>query len=108
MLWGLTHPFQDLQQVNASSFTQVMALNEVEALNKLSRWGWNLLVVKIQDKRGPTGQAHCPAFSRMVCWQRGQIPFPLLYTCYWFSKMKHLCTSLLKKNNPVFKPLKRL
>ena len=108
-LWGLAHPSQDLQQVNASSYMQVTALNRVEALNKLSRWGWNLLVVKIQDKRGPTSQAQlsCPLTHGLLAMRADSFPF-VRYVYYWFSKMKHLCTSLLKKNNPFFKPLKRL
>lgn len=86
-----------------------MALNGVEALNKLSRWGWNLLVVKIQDKMGPTSQAQlsCPLRHGLLAMQADSFPFGI-YVCYWFSKTKHLCASLLKKNNPVFKLLKCL
>lgn len=76
-----------------------MALNKVEALNKLSRWGWNLLVVKIQDKRGPTGQVHCPRpLTHGLLATRADSTF-LCYT---------LVTGLVKRNICVyFSPPKR-
>lgn len=109
-LWGLPCPSQDLQQVNTSSYKQVMALNVTgEALNKLSTLGWNLFMVIFRTKRDKQARHTCPARSHMfwLVTQEESFPFSICM-CEWFSKMKHLCTFSLKKNNPFFKPLKCL
>lgn len=86
-----------------------MALNVVvKALNELSRLGWDLSMVIFRTKHEQTSQAHLSHPLTRVVAGGGQIPFPLVCVCYWFSKKKHLCAFFPKKNNPFFKPPKRL